>query len=219
MSIYWNEFLETGVAELDESYQTLFARINSYTKDVSEDKFESGVYILFRSVDKYVQSHFPVEEEWLKKNEYPDYQIHLAQHEYFRNKFAAIKRKSSMAPGLVTEVHKDVVDWLMLHVSKDDKAWIAYLKRQKNPEPDQTSRDLTVCPKCGKRAGKGKYCAHCGFLMAIATCYKCGSPIITDGKFCTNCGTSLEHTNCRDCGAANKPEALFCSSCGAKLNK
>ncbi len=50
----------------------------------------------------------------------------------------------------------------------------------------------TVCPKCGKPAG--------------------------EGKFCNNCGASLEMIKCPNCGANNPAETRFCGECGTKLD-
>jgi ribosomal protein L32 len=49
----------------------------------------------------------------------------------------------------------------------------------------------TLCPKCGKPAG--------------------------EGKFCNNCGAPLALNKCPQCGASNSPGTRFCGECGAKI--
>ena len=49
----------------------------------------------------------------------------------------------------------------------------------------------TICPRCGKPAG--------------------------EGKFCNNCGTPLELIKCPKCGAMNPPGTRFCGECGNKI--
>ncbi|MBA3044892.1 MAG: zinc ribbon domain-containing protein [Candidatus Thermoplasmatota archaeon] len=49
----------------------------------------------------------------------------------------------------------------------------------------------TICPKCGKPAG--------------------------EGKFCNSCGTPLDLNKCSKCGAQNPPGTGFCGECGTKL--
>jgi len=47
-------------------------------------------------------------------------------------------------------------------------------------------------------------------------CAKCGKPS-GEGKFCNNCGASLELPKCPKCGAASQQGARFCGGCGAML--
>lgn len=49
----------------------------------------------------------------------------------------------------------------------------------------------TLCPRCGKPAGEGKFCSSCGAPLALNACPKCG--------------------------AKNQPSAVFCGECGARL--
>jgi hypothetical protein len=49
----------------------------------------------------------------------------------------------------------------------------------------------TLCPKCGKPAG--------------------------EGKFCNNCGASLQLNECPQCGAKNNAASRFCGECGGKI--
>jgi hypothetical protein len=49
----------------------------------------------------------------------------------------------------------------------------------------------TLCPKCGKPAG--------------------------EGKFCNNCGASLQLNECPQCGAKNNATSRFCGECGGKI--
>jgi len=35
----------------------------------------------------------------------------------------------------------------------------------------------TLCPKCGKPAGTGKFCNNCGQSLAMAVCEKCGAKV------------------------------------------
>jgi len=50
----------------------------------------------------------------------------------------------------------------------------------------------TICPKCGKPAGEGKFCNNCGAPLGLIKCPKCGAPSPVGTRFCGECGTKLE---------------------------
>lgn len=47
-----------------------------------------------------------------------------------------------------------------------------------------------ICPKCGKKTPKGKFCMECGQPLANR-CPNCGAEVPQGGKFCLECGTKL----------------------------
>lgn len=49
----------------------------------------------------------------------------------------------------------------------------------------------TICPKCGKPAGTGKFCNNCGAPLTVAKCKKCGATNVAGTKFCSECGAKL----------------------------
>jgi len=83
----------------------------------------------------------------------------------------------------------------------------------------------TMCPKCGKPAGTGKFCNNCGASMDLKECPKCGAKNAVTTKFCNNCGENLQQQaapaappgKCSGCGMDNPPGTKFCGGCGNKL--
>jgi len=49
----------------------------------------------------------------------------------------------------------------------------------------------TLCPKCGKPAGEGKFCNNCGAPMDLIKCEKCGAESPAGTRFCGNCGAKI----------------------------
>lgn len=48
-----------------------------------------------------------------------------------------------------------------------------------------------ICPACGKKTPKGKFCMECGHPL-IRKCPSCGADIPDGAKFCLECGTKIE---------------------------
>ena len=55
---------------------------------------------------------------------------------------------------------------------------------------EQPESNEIICPACGKKTPKGKFCMECGQLL-INKCPNCGADIPSGGKFCLECGTKL----------------------------
>jgi hypothetical protein len=49
----------------------------------------------------------------------------------------------------------------------------------------------TICPKCGKPAGEGKFCNNCGASLELIVCLKCGAKSSATTRFCGECGAQL----------------------------
>ena len=51
-----------------------------------------------------------------------------------------------------------------------------------------------VCPGCGNRVPKGKFCIECGATLSTGErkCPKCGADVPAGGKFCLECGEKQE---------------------------
>ena len=76
----------------------------------------------------------------------------------------------------------------------------------------------TVCPSCGKPAGNGKFCNHCGSPLDANRCPSCGAQVPAGMKFCGECGSPMEKSGvCPNCGFENAPGMKFCGGCGTKL--
>ncbi|SEF80969.1 replication restart DNA helicase PriA [Eubacterium ruminantium] len=76
----------------------------------------------------------------------------------------------------------------------------------------------TVCPRCGKPAGSGKFCNECGAPLGTNRCPNCGAEVALGLKFCGECGTPMQKTGkCPSCGFENEPGTKFCGQCGTKL--
>ncbi|MEG1526454.1 MAG: SPFH domain-containing protein [Erysipelotrichaceae bacterium] len=59
---------------------------------------------------------------------------------------------------------------------------------------DQTEKNEIICPNCGAKTTKGKFCTECGHVL-IDSCPKCGNFVPIGSNFCLQCGTKLSEEN------------------------
>jgi predicted amidophosphoribosyltransferase len=55
----------------------------------------------------------------------------------------------------------------------------------------QIESKQTLCPRCGKPSGQGKFCNNCGATLNMIKCPKCGAINQVGTKFCGECGTKM----------------------------
>ncbi len=166
METYWNETLEVGIPGLDSGCQKLFEILASYDKAVSRGLAQTAVVELMEFLQKFVNSHFPAEEAVLKEHQYPEYPIHAAQHKYLANKLAAYGKKSPDEPNFTQGVHRDLVNWMLDHVTKSDKAWIKFVREKNKAAQAKLSQERRKC----------RHCSHENELGA-GTCSSCGKSL------------------------------------------
>jgi len=49
----------------------------------------------------------------------------------------------------------------------------------------------TLCPKCAKPCGSGKFCTECGAPLGLPKCPACGAENQAGARFCSSCGGKL----------------------------
>lgn len=143
MAIEWNDDLATGVDEIDNQHKELFKRINSLLDACTQGKGKGEVGKVLNFLEDYIVAHFNAEEAIQKKHSYPEYEPHKALHDEFRKNFAELKKqfeKEGAGLPLVLRTNRTVVDWLINHIGRIDKALGAFLKLRKRLEQEVAAR-------------------------------------------------------------------------------
>jgi hemerythrin len=131
MSIQWTEDLATGNNEIDNQHKEIFRRIESLLEACRAGKGREQVGDVVRFLQDYVVVHFNAEEKIQKEHTYPEYKAHKAMHEQFIKDFAGLKKQFDEEGGSIATVlatNRVVVDWLVNHIKKTDKAMAVWLK-------------------------------------------------------------------------------------------
>jgi hemerythrin len=136
MTIAWTDDLATGSAEIDDQHKELFKRIDALMEACRQGKGKNEVIGVIQFLDDYVITHFSEEEEYMQRYGYPDYAAHKAQHLEFMSTFSDLKKQvEQQGPGvhLVIQIKDMIVEWLLRHIRKVDKALGSFLKTKIKP--------------------------------------------------------------------------------------
>jgi len=132
MSVQWNEDLATGVDTIDNQHKEIFRRINTLLDACKSGKGRDALGETIRFLQDYVVTHFTAEEALQRQSAYPEYDAHKALHEEFLISFDALKQefdKEGATLGMVLQTNRVVVNWLVHHIGKWDKALAEHIRK------------------------------------------------------------------------------------------
>lgn len=123
------EDLYTNFKLIDDQHRELFDKINDLIFAVSNNSSEVQKFIDF--LDEYVDKHFGLEEDFMKKFEYPDQEKHLQQHRVFRERLSDMehqyKEKKVSVDELVKTLEMEIGYWFVNHISSVDRKLTDFL--------------------------------------------------------------------------------------------
>ncbi|MBI5189224.1 MAG: hemerythrin family protein [Nitrospirae bacterium] len=132
MAAGWTDELATELTLIDEQHQEIFRRVDGLLDACKKGKGKAEVAGTLSFLEDYVVSHFSVEEKIQKESGYPLYGEHKAMHDHFLSEVKALRERFDReGPSLdmVLQTNQVVVDWLINHIMKSDKALAGYIKK------------------------------------------------------------------------------------------
>lgn len=121
----WREAFSCNIAEIDKQHHHLFevgARLHTMASNKSNyDKYDEIISIL-EELKQYTIQHFEYEEKLMKENNFPGYELHKMEHDFFVKKIQRIERKDleGAQNEAVLEIISFVADWVSSHILKTD---------------------------------------------------------------------------------------------------
>ncbi len=131
MSIQWSSGLSVGHDLIDEQHQELIRQINLLLDACNQGKGAQTVSQIVAFLEDYVVNHFGMEEEQMRIHNYPGYEKHKQQHTQFVESFLELKaqmEREGTGPHTAIQINQIIVDWLIQHITKVDKALGKYLQ-------------------------------------------------------------------------------------------
>ncbi len=138
-SLAWDSSLETGIDEIDRQHR-YFVRILNDINENLRGNYRSTFIHALKFMDHYAHWHFESEEKYMKKYNYPHYEAHRREHQKFYEYTDRIRKraeKEGITPGLVYEVDKYLIDWLISHIKGTDRRFAEFLASKNLEMPEE----------------------------------------------------------------------------------
>ncbi|MCK5876777.1 MAG: hemerythrin family protein [Candidatus Marithrix sp.] len=121
--ILWDEELSVGIQEIDEQHKIL---INLINRLFNEALFKNNAAVTSETLTELIQYtiiHFSVEESLFRIFDYPDYEVHKAQHEELTKQVIALRDRVELGEEITTELIVFLRGWLKKHILQEDKKY------------------------------------------------------------------------------------------------
>jgi len=124
MAIEWTTNLAVGVQEIDQQHKTLFDKANQLFEAGKNSKTKEFISEMLDFLDEYTKQHFRNEEVYMRSIQYPGYGDQKKLHADFITQLAQLKKEykeSGCNITVILNANQMVVDWLIKHISIEDK--------------------------------------------------------------------------------------------------
>lgn len=124
MAIEWTPNLTVGVDSIDHQHKTLFDKANQLFEAGKSNKTKEFISEMLDFLDEYTKQHFHSEEVYMRSINYPGYEDQKRMHADFIQALTKLKKDYQESGGnilVILNANQMVVDWLLKHISVEDK--------------------------------------------------------------------------------------------------
>lgn len=134
MAIEWTNDLSVGVNMVDEQHKIWFQKADQLFEAGKKGQAKEFVGQMLDFLDDYTKKHFQDEEKYMLSIKYPEYDRQKSLHTAFIGQLDNIKKEFNESGGnilVVLNANQMVVDWLVKHISNEDKKIGVFVKNNK----------------------------------------------------------------------------------------
>jgi hemerythrin len=134
MGIRWTPQVAVGIDSIDAQHRELFDRADRLIAAMEACRGAAEVSRLLAFLEAYAEEHFREEEALMGRAGYPGLAAHRTLHGEFEHELAALRTAydgSGPSSLLAICANHLVCDWLLLHVSREDRAFARWLAQDR----------------------------------------------------------------------------------------
>jgi len=128
--IVWNPSFNLGIPIVDEQHKGIVSSINSLCYAIQNKHGDEMLKPVINMVNEYTRIHFEIEEDFLYRCGYPDYEKHLELHKELTKALSHTSQDSIWNKD-PQEFLAFLKEWWTNHICKEDKEFSEYLKNRK----------------------------------------------------------------------------------------
>ena len=126
----WTDKYRTHIRPIDKQHRELFERLNRLTPAVYKGECKKNLREPGDFFGNYIEEHLGLEEELMRRGNYPDYVIHVLVHDRFRKMFRDFMVELDRRGGdsyLAIQIEKDLRRWWENHILKSDMRYVPHI--------------------------------------------------------------------------------------------
>jgi hemerythrin len=128
LHLEWDKKYQTGIIEIDAQHKKLFGLYNSLVSAIYEGQSDIHLQNSLKELIDYAMMHFRIEESYMQKYEYPEFEEHKQEHRKLREQtYFLAKDFEQGKPVLTMDLLDFLKKWLSNHVMVSDMKYKKYL--------------------------------------------------------------------------------------------
>nr|WP_312578186.1 bacteriohemerythrin [Sedimentibacter sp.] len=134
MALVWTQNLAVGVELIDQQHKTWFEKADQLFEAGKQGKSKEYIVKMFDFLDEYTKTHFRDEEKYMLSINYPEYNVQKQLHTGFISKLADLRKEyetSGANISVIINANQMILDWLVKHISMQDKKIGEFARKQK----------------------------------------------------------------------------------------
>jgi hemerythrin len=132
LTILWSDKFSINITEIDNQHRRLFELIDRLNKIVHESGINSEVITSLDELIDYTKYHFLSEENVMKEEDYPKYNMHKTEHDKLTQQAIDYRlRVIEGKPLIRNEFLEFLFTWLTKHIMNHDKKIGTFLQMKK----------------------------------------------------------------------------------------
>ncbi|MBF0503584.1 MAG: hemerythrin family protein [Candidatus Omnitrophica bacterium] len=123
-AVGWSQSYSVGIKEIDEQHKKLISLLNVLVSATMGPVEEDGIGKILRELVNYTVYHFNTEEKYMEGFNFPGFEEHRKEHEYFKIKVAEFIEKYDKGDAKVTvDLLEFLWSWVKEHIRGMDKKY------------------------------------------------------------------------------------------------